>query len=90
LQQAANWEFDNTIQDVKASHMLAKRVTARHLWRMKRKAQARDRALAAAGKLTNRDVMLIPESEVRGATVQWPDVPLPFGLAVEALEWLIL
>jgi inhibitor of KinA sporulation pathway (predicted exonuclease) len=54
----------------------ARMVSGKHLLAMKRKAQARDPALIAGGKLSPEDSMMIKSDQVRGATIEWPDVSL--------------
>jgi addiction module RelB/DinJ family antitoxin len=54
----------------------ARVVSGKHLWAMKRKAQARDHELAARGEVPAGAVLLLRPERLQGALVEWPDAPL--------------
>ena len=51
-------------------------VSGKHLWAMKRKAQARDHKLAARREVPPEAMLLLRPSRLQGALVEWPDAPL--------------
>ena len=51
-------------------------VSGKHLWAMKRKAQARDHGLVARGEVPPAAVLLLRPERLRGARVEWPDASL--------------
>jgi hypothetical protein len=54
----------------------ARVVSGKHLWAMKRKAQARDHGLAARGEVPAAAMLLLRPERLQGALVEWPDEPL--------------
>jgi addiction module RelB/DinJ family antitoxin len=54
----------------------ARVVSGKHLWAMKRKAQARDHELAARGEVPPAAMLLLRPERLRGAVVEWPDASL--------------
>lgn len=53
-----------------------RQVSGRHLWSMKRKAQAQDHAAAASGAPGGEAVLLLRPGRLAGVKVEWPDAPL--------------
>lgn len=51
-------------------------VSGKRLWAMKRKAQARSRALVASDALPPEAVLLLRPDRLKGASIEWPDAPL--------------
>jgi hypothetical protein len=51
-------------------------VSGKHLWAMKRKAQARDYELAARGEVPPAAMLLLRPERLQGALVEWPDASL--------------
>jgi addiction module RelB/DinJ family antitoxin len=51
-------------------------VSGKHLWAMKRKAQARDHELAARGEVPPAAMLLLRPERLQGALVEWPDASL--------------
>jgi hypothetical protein len=51
-------------------------VSGKHLWAMKRKAQARDHELAARGEMPHAAMLLLRPKRLQGAVVEWPDASL--------------
>jgi len=51
-------------------------VSGKQLWAMKRKAQARDRALVARGEVPPEAMLLLRPEHLQGAHIEWPDVSL--------------
>ena len=51
-------------------------VSGKHLWTMKRKAQARDHELAARGEVPPAAMLLLRPDRLQGALVEWPDASL--------------
>ena len=51
-------------------------VSGKHLWAMKRKAQARDHELAARGEMPPAAMLLLRPNRLQGALVEWPDASL--------------
>lgn len=54
----------------------ASAMSGKHLWAMKRKAQARDHELAARGEVPAAAVLLLRPERLLGALVEWPEAPL--------------
>jgi addiction module RelB/DinJ family antitoxin len=54
----------------------ARLVSGKHLWAMKRKAQARDHELAARGEAPPEAMLLLRPERLRGALVEWPAASL--------------
>jgi hypothetical protein len=53
-----------------------RKVSAKHLWAMKRKAQIRDRRLVAAGLVKPEAMLLLRPELLKGARIKWPDARL--------------
>jgi addiction module RelB/DinJ family antitoxin len=51
-------------------------VSGKHLWAIKRKAQARDHELAARGEVPPAAMLLLRPNRLKGALVEWPDASL--------------
>jgi hypothetical protein len=51
-------------------------LSGKHLWAMKRKAQARDHELVARGEVPAAAVLLLRPKRLQGAFVEWPDASL--------------
>jgi hypothetical protein len=51
-------------------------VSGKHLWAMKRKAQKRDRELAARGEVPPAAMLLLRPNRLQSALIEWPDAPL--------------
>lgn len=51
-------------------------VSGKHLWAMKRKAQARDHDLAARGEVSPEAMLLLRPNRLQGVKVEWPYAPL--------------
>ena len=51
-------------------------VSGKRLWAMKRKAQARDRALVARGEVPPEAMLLLRPKRLEGARIEWPDASL--------------
>jgi len=51
-------------------------VSGKQMWAMKRKAQARDHALAARGEVLPEAMLLLRPRRLQGARIEWPDAPL--------------
>jgi addiction module RelB/DinJ family antitoxin len=51
-------------------------VSGKQLWAMKRKAQARDHALAARGEVSPEAMLLLRPKRLQGAHIEWPDASL--------------
>ena len=51
-------------------------VSAKQLWAMKRKAQARDRKLAAGGDVPPEAMLVLRPARLQGAKLEWPKVSL--------------
>ena len=51
-------------------------VSGKQLWAMKRKAQARDHALAARGDVPPEAMLLLRPKRLEGARIEWPDASL--------------
>jgi hypothetical protein len=50
--------------------------SVKKLWAMKKKAQARDRALLASGEVTPEAMLLLRPEQLKGAKITWPEAPL--------------
>ncbi len=51
-------------------------VSGKQLWAMKRKAQARDRELAARGEVPPEAMLLLRPKRLQGAHIEWPAASL--------------
>ncbi|TLY73857.1 MAG: type II toxin-antitoxin system RelB/DinJ family antitoxin [Gammaproteobacteria bacterium] len=51
-------------------------ISGKQMWAMKRKAQARDHALAARSEAPAEAMLLLRPQRLRGARIEWPDAPL--------------
>ena len=51
-------------------------VSGKHLWAMKRKAQARDHELAARGEVPPAATRLLRPERLQGSLIEWPDASL--------------
>jgi transcriptional regulator with XRE-family HTH domain len=51
-------------------------VSGKQLWAMKRKAQARDHKLAAAGEVPPEAMLLLRPERLQGAHIEWPEASL--------------
>jgi addiction module RelB/DinJ family antitoxin len=54
----------------------ARVVSEKQLWAMKRKAKARDHALAARGEVSPEAMLLLRPRRLQGARIEWPDASL--------------
>ena len=50
--------------------------SGKQLWAMKHKAQARDHALAARGRIPPESMLLLRPQRLEGAQLRWSDAPL--------------
>jgi hypothetical protein len=60
----------------KRSSTAVRVVSGKHLWAMKRKAQARDHELAARGEVPPAAMLLLRLERLQGLLIEWPDASL--------------